>query len=107
MNEHIIPRIQDLCIDVFLSVRKTLNPNDREGTHELFGLDFLIDEDFRVWLIEVNTNPYLGMPNKYMKEMLPRMLNDWMKMCVDIVYEPKVVIDPDRENDFDCLYREE
>jgi hypothetical protein len=47
------------------------------------------------------------MPNKYMKEMLPRMLNDWMKMCVDIVYEPKVVIDPDRENDFDCLYREE
>ena len=107
MNEHIIPRIQDLCIDVFLSVRKTLNPNDREGTHDLFGLDFLIDEDFRVWLIEVNTNPYLGMPNKYMKEMLPRMLNDWMKMCVDTIYEPKVVIDPDRENDFDCLYREE
>ena len=95
MNEHIIPRIQDLCIDVFLSVRKALNPNDREGTHELFGLDFLIDD------------PYLGMPNKYMKEMLPRMLNDWMKMCVDTIYEPKVVIDPDRENDFDCLYREE
>ena len=44
MNEHIIPRIQDLCIDVFLSVRKALNPNDREGTFELFGLDFLIDE---------------------------------------------------------------
>ena len=50
-----------------------------------------MDEDFRVWLIEVNTNPYLGMPNKYMREMLPKMLDDWMKMCVDIIYEPKIV----------------
>jgi len=25
----------------------------------VFGLDFMIDEDFKVWLIEVNTNPCL------------------------------------------------
>ena len=39
--------------------------------------------------------------------MLPRMLDDWMKMCVDIIYEPKIVKEPDRVNEFDCLYREE
>ena len=33
------------------------------GSFELFGYDFMIDEDFRVWLIEVNENPYLGVPN--------------------------------------------
>ncbi len=27
------------------------------------GYDFMIDEDFRVWLIEVNTNPYFGVVN--------------------------------------------
>ena len=56
-----------MMIDTFLSARRTLNPNNRPGTYELFGFDFLIDEDYRVWLIEVNTNPYLGMPNEYMR----------------------------------------
>ena len=34
---------------------------------ELLGYDFMIDEDFRVWLIEVNENPYLGTPNDFVK----------------------------------------
>ena len=34
---------------------------------ELYGYDFLIDEDFRTWLVEVNTNPYLGIPNKFVQ----------------------------------------
>jgi D-alanine-D-alanine ligase-like ATP-grasp enzyme len=40
-----------------------LNPNKREICFELMGFDFLIDDDFRVWLIEVNTNPYFGVLN--------------------------------------------
>lgn len=35
-------------------------PSKRKNAFELFGYDFLIDEDLRTWLIEVNTNPYLG-----------------------------------------------
>ena len=31
----------------------------------------MIDEDFRVWLIEVNSNPYIGTPNQEIKEMVP------------------------------------
>ncbi len=27
----------------------------------------MIDEDFRVWLIEVNDNPYLGISNDFIK----------------------------------------
>ena len=47
-------------IDVFESVKSEVNPNRRRNNFEFFGFDFMIDEDFRVWLIEVNTNPYLG-----------------------------------------------
>ena len=71
INEHFIPRIHDIIIDTFLSVRTQMNPHKRKDAFELFGFDFLIDEDFRIWLIEVNTNPYLGMPNAYIQEMLP------------------------------------
>lgn len=58
-----LPRIKDLVIDCFLAGMPTLNPNKRDNCFELMGFDFLIDEDFRVWLIEVNTNPYFGVVN--------------------------------------------
>ena len=50
----IIPRIKDLMIDSFLATNSDLNQNKRKHCFELLGYDFLIDEDFRVWLIEVS-----------------------------------------------------
>ena len=61
---HILPRIKDLMIDSYLSAKKAMHKGKRNRVFELFGFDFLVDEDFRVWLIEVNTNPYLGIPNE-------------------------------------------
>ena len=29
----------------------------RENAHEMFGYDFMIDTNFNVWLIEVNSSP--------------------------------------------------
>lgn len=65
-EEHFLPRMKDIMIDSFLSVRQKMNPNRRKNVFELFGFDFLLDEDFRLWLIEINTNPFLGTPNKEM-----------------------------------------
>ena len=48
-----------------------MNPGPRNNVFELFGFDFLLDEDFRIWLIEVNFNPFLGTPNEYMRELVP------------------------------------
>ncbi len=41
---------------------------------EILGYDFLVDEAFRVWLIEVNTNPCLEESSKLLQALLPRML---------------------------------
>lgn len=89
VEETFIPRIKDLMIDTYLATWDQLNPNGRKNVFELFGYDFMIDEDFWVWLVEVNTNPFLGVPNKFIDELLPRMLNEMMMIAVDPVYGPK------------------
>jgi hypothetical protein len=63
VKDHFLPRMRDIIIDTFLSARNSINPNRRKNCFEVFGYDFLIDEDFRIWLLEVNTNPYLGSPS--------------------------------------------
>lgn len=46
--------MKDLIIDTVISVKKSMISQKRYTNFEFFGYDFLIDEDLRVWLIEVN-----------------------------------------------------
>lgn len=106
LEEHFLPRMKDIIIDCFLSVRWKMNPNRRKGVFELFGFDFLLDEDFRVWLIEINTNPYLGTPNKAMEVLVPKMIDDLFKLTVDQVVKPKNETRSSEPNGFELIYRE-
>mmetsp|Transcript_41433 Transcript_41433/g.63207 ORF Transcript_41433/g.63207 Transcript_41433/m.63207 type:complete len:132 (+) Transcript_41433:2560-2955(+) len=55
---------------------------------ELFGYDFMVDEDFNVWLIEVNTNPSLSESALYLRSLIPRMIDDMVKLTVDRLFLP-------------------
>jgi hypothetical protein len=85
-----IPKMKDLIIDTFNATKAQLNPNRRKHVFELLGYDFLIDEDFRLWLIEVNTNPYFGVPNGFIADLLPKMMDDLFDIVVDPIYPPDV-----------------
>ena len=83
--------MKDLAIDSYLSAKNTMNPSKRRNCFELFGFDFMIDEDFRVWLLEVNTNPYIGIHNKGMMNILPEMFSDLFKIVLDPIFDPNLV----------------
>lgn len=116
VREHFIPRMKDLIIDSFLATKSQLNPNKRKHCFELLGYDFLIDEDFRLWLIEINTNPYFGVPNAFIAGLLPKMMDDLLDIVLDPIYPPMNKpesncknanhIDLKRPNDFELLYCE-
>ena len=79
--------MKDIALDCYLSAKNSMNPLKRKNSFEFFGFDFMIDEDFRVWLIEVNTNPYIGIHNDSMKDLLPSMLSGLFKIVLDPVFE--------------------
>lgn len=68
------------------AVRKKLDPHRRKHTFELFGYDFILDEDFNVWLIEVNTNPCIEESSELLKVLLPRMIEDLLKITIDRLF---------------------
>ena len=93
-----------LIIDTILSGKKQFNNLYRENNFELFGFDFLIDEDFRTWLIECNTNPYLGVPNDFIRKLLPKMIDDMLKIVVDPLFPPEEGTVDDAENEFELIH---
>lgn len=73
------------------SVRKKLNPEDRKFCFQLFGYDYMLDSEFKVWLIEVNCNPCIETTSPYLEKLIPRMLDDALKLTVDQIFPRKVV----------------
>lgn len=70
-------------------MQKYFGKGTKKKEFELFGYDFLVDEDFRTWLLEVNNNPYLGVPNNFIKVMLPQMVDEMMEIVLDPLFPPE------------------
>ena len=63
-----------------------INPKDRRFCFEVFGYDFMIDSSLKAWLIEVNTNPCLEETSQLLKSYLPRMIDDALKLNIDVIF---------------------
>jgi hypothetical protein len=87
-KNHLIQRMRDLMIDAFLSGFERLEGKRKIGSRfEVVGFDFLIDEDLRVWLIEVNTCPFQGpVLTAHHESFMLDMLDDVLKITVDKIF---------------------
>ena len=66
------------------SVRGKLN--ETKFCFEIFGYDFILDQDFNTWLIEVNTNPCIEEASPLLGMLIPRMLDDAFKLTLDVLF---------------------
>lgn len=66
--------MKELIVLSLMSVKKKIDPDNRKYCFEIFGYDFILDDDFNVYLIEVNTNPCIEESSPLLAMLIPRML---------------------------------
>lgn len=86
--EQVYPQMKNLATECIRAVHLNIDPEKRESSFEIFGLDFMIDENFKVWLIEVNTNPCLALSSSLLARLIPNMIENAFKIAVDPILMP-------------------
>jgi hypothetical protein len=82
----IFTQIERLITDTFRAVYHKIDPNRLHNTFELYGYDFMIDEDFRVYLIEANTNPCLEVSCPLLSRIIPEVVDNTFRIAIDPLY---------------------
>ena len=81
--------------DIFIKIKElikmtagasSLNMNNRKYSFEIFGYDFILDKEFNVYLLEINTNPGLEESSPLIRMLVPRMIDDALKLTVDKLF---------------------
>ena len=85
-REEIFPKIIEIVKHSVLSVRNKININNLNYCFEIFGYDFMLDEDKNVYLIEINTNPGLEISSDIIAELVPRMIDNSLLLTVDELF---------------------
>ncbi|XP_028940469.1 protein polyglycylase TTLL10, partial [Antrostomus carolinensis] len=75
-------RMQQIMLQCFLAAKHKL---DRKlGYFDLIGCDFLIDENFKVWLLEMNANPALHTNCKVLKDIIPTIVYESLDLVLEV-----------------------
>lgn len=54
----------------------------------------MIDEEFNVWLLEINKNPGLSESSPIVKMLLPRMIDNTFSLTIDKLFKNEIILDP-------------
>lgn len=84
----LFPQMERLVTDSFRSVGSKIDPQRLNNCFEIFGYDFMIDENFKVFLIEANTNPCLEICSPLLARIIPELLDNSFRIAIDPLYQP-------------------
>ena len=73
----------------FKAVSKKIYKTKDVLCFELFGYDFIIDNEFKPWILEINNNPGLGISSPVIQKIIPRMIDDAFRLTIDKVFETR------------------
>lgn len=88
VNDKIIPEIISLVRLSIQASKELLSSTNVLHSFELFGYDFMVDDSFKSYLIEVNTNPCLEFACPLLTEIISSVIENTFRVAVDSVFPP-------------------
>ena len=67
--------------------KNKINGFNRKNCFEIFGYDFILDEDYNPFLLEINTNPGFEESSPLIEMLVPRMIDDALRLTIDKYFE--------------------
>ena len=86
-KKDIFPKITKIIAISANSCKNKINILNRNNCFEIFGYDFILDQYYEPFLLEVNTNPGLEESSPLIKMLVPRMIDDAFRLTIDKVFE--------------------
>ena len=86
-KKDIFPKIIKIIAISANACKNKINILNRNNCFEIFGYDFLLDYNYEPFLLEVNTNPGLEESSPLIKMLVPRMIDDALRLTVDKLFE--------------------
>ena len=71
------------------SVGKKFLKNNNVLCFEVFGYDFIIDNEYNPWLLEINNNPGLSISSPVIEKLIPRMMDDAFRLTIDKIFNTR------------------
>ena len=99
LKKDLFEQIKEIVTITTRSVKDQININERNYQFEIFGYDFMLDSNFNLFLIEINDNPGLEESSPWIKIIVPRMLDDALRLTLDQLFNPCY--------DFNKIYQDE
>ncbi|CAL1133669.1 unnamed protein product [Cladocopium goreaui] len=89
-NDKIRPAMQKIVVNSLLSVAEVLSKSENHScSFQLFGYDFMVDDEYNVWLLEVNDIPMLKASGPVTSRLCDPCLREALGMIFDVDTSPK------------------
>ena len=79
--EKIQPKMKKIVIDVLKSVEDMVFL--RKKSMELYGFDFMIDENLNPWIIEINSSPAMDYSTAITEKLVKMVMEDVVRVTLD------------------------
>jgi tubulin monoglycylase TTLL3/8 len=80
-GEELKPKIKEIALSCLECVQDSIE--NRKNSFELYGIDLMISDDLKPWLIEVQASPSMEHSTEVTAELVGEVLEDCIKVVVD------------------------
>eukprot|EP00455_Lapot_gusevi_P051856 TRINITY_DN7822_c0_g1_i2.p1 TRINITY_DN7822_c0_g1~~TRINITY_DN7822_c0_g1_i2.p1 ORF type:complete len:134 (-),score=8.26 TRINITY_DN7822_c0_g1_i2:71-418(-) len=84
VKQDLWPQLVTVIRETLAAVQYIFEPTSEYVNFQFFGYDFMLDEDFNLWLLEINATPASA------EYLLNQMVADFIQVAVDEIFPPPV-----------------